>query len=180
MKKQLRQLRGHITRNNNKAEKIEQDAEATPVDISYAEELRKSSTESKEELEEVKEKRRVHAKNTDVGIRHQILGGMDELEIKLNEGNKVGSNLANSDVQYDALKGLESRGKGHFDRKRTGTEQTNGNGMNCLQNFKEVTNALLGMYEQEHSVQQWLKEETVKWEGLAASLFDVQCFFEEP
>ena len=72
---------------------------------------------------------------------------------------------------------MESRAKGKFDPKNSGTEQTNGNGMNSLQNFKEVTKALLGMYPTGHTIHQWLKEESIKWEALVEALFDVACFF---
>ena len=38
-------------------------------------------------------------------------------------------------MEFAWINFLETRGKEKFDRKRTGTEMTNGKGMNCLQNF---------------------------------------------
>jgi len=48
--------------------------------------------------------------------------------------------------------------------------------MNSLENFKEVTKAMLGMYPSEHKLHQWLREESHKWEALAERLFEVACF----
>ena len=70
---------------------------------------------------------------------------------------------------------MESRAKGKFDPKNSGMEQTNGNGMNSLENFKEVTKAMLGMYPSEHELHQWLREGSHKWEALAERLFYVAC-----
>ena len=94
----------------------------------------------------------------------------------MKECNKPCSKRADNEVNYAWFRTLESRGKGKFDPKNSGTEMTNGNGMNCLQNFKEVTKALVGMYPPGNCIHQWLKRETIKWEELAAALFDVQFF----
>ena len=64
----------------------------------------------------------------------------------MKECNEPGGKQADNKVNYAWFRTLESRGKGEFDPKNSGTEMTNGNGMNCLQNFKEVTKALMGMY----------------------------------
>ena len=63
--------------------------------------------------------------------------GMNLLETAANEGNCETSKLTHDLVTFCALKALESRAKGKFDHKRTGTEQTNGKGMNSLHNFVE-------------------------------------------
>ena len=48
--------------------------------------------------------------------------------------------------------------------------------MNCLENFKEVTKALLGMHPPDHAFRQWLEDKCKKWEALAERLFDIACF----
>ena len=52
-------------------------------------------------------------------------------------------------------------------------------GMNSLQNFKEVTRALLGIYPPGNTVYQWVKEESGKWEAPAEALFEGASFFED-
>ena len=115
-----------------------------------------------------------------MGVLNQILGGLDELKTKVDKGNKVGSNLPRDELGFAAVKTIETRGKGKFDHKRTGTEQSNGNGIDFLQNFKEVPKALLGMYQPDDPTHQWLTKESLKWEELAEALFEVHCFFEKP
>ena len=80
-------------------------------------------------------------------------------------------------MEFAWIKFLETRGKGKFDRKRTGTEMTNGKGMNCLQNFTQVTTAMMAMYEPNSMEHQWLWGKVHKWDALAEALFEVHCFF---
>ena len=69
-----------------------------------------------------------------------------------------------------------SRAGRKLDPKNSGKEQTNGKGMNCMQNFTTITNALLGMYPDGHEVHDWLKVQVKSWNALAAAIFEVGCF----
>ena len=80
-------------------------------------------------------------------------------------------------MHFGWIRFLETRGKGSFDHKRTGTEMTNGKGMNCLKNFPKVTSALLAMFDPGSREHAWLSERIGKWEALAKALYEVYCFF---
>ena len=176
LKKELTKIRGRITRNINLAKQIEKDSTSRSPEMNYARDLREKTILLEHQMQDIKDKRRDHARSTDAGMMNKIQNGLDELQTVFNEGRKEESNLPRNELHFAALRAIESRGKGRFDHKRTGTEQTNGNGMNFLQNFDEVTKALLGMYSPENHIHQWLRKETLKWEELAAALFDVHCF----
>ena len=70
-----------------------------------------------------------------MGVVTHIQADHKELETMMKECNKPGSKQADNEVNYAWFRTLESQGKGKFDPKNSGTEMTNGNGMNCLQNF---------------------------------------------
>ena len=80
-------------------------------------------------------------------------------------------------MKHAWIKFIETRGKGSFDKKRTGTEMTNGKGMNCLQNFNKITKAMISMYDVNTQEHEWLKKRSPDWERLAKALFEVHCFF---
>ena len=63
-----------------------------------------------------------------------------------------------------------------MDTNNSGKENTNGKGMNCMQNFSKITDALLGMYPQDHEVHQWLLLQIRPWNNLAAAIDDVGYF----
>ena len=63
-----------------------------------------------------------------------------------------------------------------MDPKNSGKEQTNGKGMNCMQNFTTITNALLGMYPDGHDFHDLPKVQVKSWNALAAAIFEVGCF----
>ena len=80
-------------------------------------------------MEDIKDKRQDHTRSTDAGILNKVRGGLDELKTKLDKDNKEGGNLPGNELCFAALRTFKSQGKGHFNRKRTGTEQTNRNGI---------------------------------------------------
>ena len=80
-------------------------------------------------------------------------------------------------MDFAWIKFLETRGRGKFDCKRTGTEMTNGKGMNCLKNFKRVTEGLVSLYQPDTKEHDWLLLRIPKWEALASAIYNVQCFF---
>ena len=72
---------------------------------------------------------------------------------------------------------METRGKGKFDAKRTGTEMSNGNRMNRLINFEKVTCAMLAAYKEgskEHDL--LVKKIQNGILKLDAALYDATCF----
>ena len=54
---------------------------------------------------------------------------------------------------------------------------TNGKGMNCLKNFKRVTEGLVSLYQPDTKEHDWLLLRIPKWEALASAIYNVQCFF---
>ena len=72
---------------------------------------------------------------------------------------------------------MESRAGEKLDMKTSGKEQTNGKGMNCMQNSTKVTYALLGMYPPEHEVHHWLVVQVKVWNTLADAIYQVGYFF---
>ena len=86
------------------------------------------------------------------------------------------SGLPSNGVSWAFMKAIESRAGGKIDHKRTGTEQTNGKGMTCLQNWNKITAALMGLYPVGSAIHDWLGEMTPRWETLANALYSVQCF----
>ena len=68
---------------------------------------------------------------------------------------------------------MESRAGGKLDMKTSSKDQTNGKGMNCMQNFTKITTALLGMYPPEHEVHHWLVVQVKVWDNLADAIYQV-------
>ena len=61
LRKELSRVRGNISRKNNKAAKIEEDARSTRDQLAGAEQLRDNAIELEEEVEEIKENSRANA-----------------------------------------------------------------------------------------------------------------------
>ena len=57
------------------------------------------------------------------------------------------SKMPGGPMEFSWINSLETREKGKFNHKRKGTEMTNRNGINCLQNFTKVTTAMMEMNE---------------------------------
>ena len=84
------------------------------------------------------------------------------LETVLDEGNYKTSKLPRDPLTFCALEAFKIGSKGKVDHKRTGTEQTNREGMNCLQNFAEIGKALMHDKDEGCDVNLWLKKEIPK------------------
>ena len=50
---------------------------------------------------------------------------------------------------------------------------TNGKGMNCLQNFRKTTNAMISIYDANTLENEFLKERSLDWERHANTLLEV-------
>ena len=81
-----------------------------------------------------------------------------------------------SDLQYVLWKAIESRAGGCIDLKMSGLDQTNKAGLVSQENASKVFDALMGMYQTDHHIHQWLVLQIRKWEPLANALYDVGCF----
>ena len=169
-------MRTNVTLTTNKLRKLEEKDHLYAWEEDHYISLTCTLANLEEELEEAINDRHEHARTSDVGFLHQILSGLDYMEEKFEEGMADGSKLPLEDMELGFIKFLETRGKGSFDFKRTGTEMTNGKGMNALDNFDQVSVGLLGMYPPGSEEHEWLKIETTKWNRLARALFEVHCF----
>ena len=58
-----------------------------------------------------------------------------------------GSKVPRRKMEYLWITYLETHGKDKLDIKRTRTEISNGNDMNCLMNFEKVTSAMFAVYK---------------------------------
>jgi hypothetical protein len=171
---QLRKLRGKITRIKNDASFRENRNADYMNDLETAEILRAEIGVLEEQLQGILNERRIQAKDSDVGTLYRILSGLSDLETAFDKGQL--SKLPSNGVSWAFMNAIESRAGGKFDHKRTGTEQTNGKGMICLQNWNKVTEALMGLYPVDNVIHEWLGEMTPRWEKLADALYAVQCF----
>ena len=81
-----------------------------------------------------------------------------------------------SDLQYVLWKAIESRAGGCIDLKMSGLDQTNKAGLVSQENASKVFDALMGIYQTDHHIHQWLVLQIRKWEPLANALYDVGCF----
>ena len=87
-KQKLTKLRGHITRYNNMAAKIEDDAHSTLAQHASAEKLRAKAIEFTQKAEDGRDERIEHAKSTDIGEYNLILAGPKEIKTTMTECNK--------------------------------------------------------------------------------------------
>lgn len=92
------------------------------------------------------------------------------------KGNTKESNFPRNNVVWAFMAAVESRAGGDIDYKRSETEQTNGKGMNCMENWDKIFTALMGLYPPANGEMELLGDVTPKWGRLAASLYDVQYF----
>jgi hypothetical protein len=167
-RKKISRIRNNLTRCEKKV-MVESDAVRKSALVTLAEKLRRDEEEALKEMVD-------HAKDSDLGDYYQLLGGLREFLEALKGIHSSESKRAQSDLEYALWKCVESRAGGKLNPKNSGMEQTNGKGMISLQNCIRGTEALRGMYPEDDEIGEWLIKETMKWEALAAAIFDVGCF----
>ena len=128
------------------------------------------------EEDTAKDANRVQTAETEIGDYNLILGGLSEFQEILKTREYLEWKRPQSDLEHEFWKSVESRAGSKLDTKNSGTGQTNGKGMNCMQNFSKITDALLGMYPQDHEVHQWLLLQVGPWTNLASAIDYVGCF----
>ena len=74
------------------------------------------------------------------------------------------------------MKVIDTQAGGRLEPKRSGMDQSNGNGIKSLLNCSKVFDALLGIYPRGHEVHEWLQEVVPKWKRLGDALFDISGF----
>ena len=111
-----------------------------------------------------------------LGDYHQLLSGLRDFVEVLKGVNSSESKKAQSDLEYALWKCVESRAGGKLDPKDSGMDQINGRGVISPHNCSKVTEALRGMYQQDDEIQEWLDNNTLKWEALTAAISNVRCF----
>ena len=94
---------------------------------------------------------------TEIGEYNLILEGLKEFQGVIKARNNLDGKRPHSDLEYALWNTVKSRAGGKLDLKNSRKEQRNGKGINCMQNFTTITNALLGMYPDGHEVHDWLK-----------------------
>ena len=85
------------------------------------------------------------------------------------------SKLPKEELKFCWIKLLE-RARGKFDMKRAGTEMTNGNGINMLENYSVVTDGLMKVFPEGTEIYEWLSEKTPRWQRLGEALLAVHLF----
>jgi len=100
-----------------------------------------------------------------------IAAGLKEVEEVLKTRKNLEGKMPQSSLENSLCKSVESRTGGNLDMKNSDKKQTNGKGMNGMQNFSKVTYALLGMYPSEHELHHWMEVHVVAWNTL-------ECFLE--
>jgi hypothetical protein len=121
--RQLRNLRGAITRKKNKILFMENRSADYARDLEQAEILRAEVVVLEEQVRAILNQRQDQAKDSDVGTLYLILSGLNDLENGFDKGQDSG--LPSNGVLWAFMKAIESRAGGKIDHKRTGTEQTN-------------------------------------------------------
>ena len=110
-----------------------------------------------------------------IGDYNLIRAGIKEFKDLVESTPKDGNRPA-SDLQFVLWKAIETRAGGRLDPKRSGMDQSNGNGMKSVENCGKVFDAMLGMYPRGHEVHEWLREVVPKWKRLGNALFDISEF----
>ena len=87
-------------------------------------------------LSTLREERRQHALSANTGTVNLIRCGFDHVKEVFEIGTSENSLLPGEEVEYCFIKLLQ-RARGSFDLKQTGTEMTNGNGINMLASRKQ-------------------------------------------
>ena len=177
LKTKASRLKGQATRLEKSANDIaESISNPSPEQQSQIDQTRQKAASLRSEADDVVNSRIDHAQDTDFGTYNLIRKGLEALESQLKDAIKTESKRPRSVIEYVFYKACESRAGGRFDAKQSGYEMTNGRSMDCLEHFKAVTHALLGIYSPDHPLHKWLEERCPKWEALAAACFDVSTF----
>ena len=177
LKTKAKKLNDRATKLEDSAKSIEaKEGDLTPDEVSQIGTIRSQVEQLKAQAAAALESRVEHAENSDFGMYNLIRAALEDLQTQLKDATSPSSKRPRSEIEFVFYKACESRAGGQFDPKQSGYEMTNGRGMTCLQNFKEVTRALLGVYSPDHPVYEWLKDRCPKYEALAKALFDVSRF----
>ena len=155
LKRNMTTLRGRVTRTRTRLTRLDNIDFPVAREIELIERAREELKIWKEELEEVKEKRRETARSSKGGMWHLIMCGVDHLEETVEESMEEGCALPRKDVECALADFPESWAKGGYDRRRTGGDMTNGKAMNAMQNFGEVTRGLKGMHDPGAEEHEW-------------------------
>ena len=158
LKKQLRTVVGNITRTNKKIAGLEDQSRLYEWQEKNLNHFRKKLATLQQQADGIRKELRTHAASENGGMPHQILCGIDFFEEQYDMVMADTVHLPVGPMNFAWIRFLETRGGGKFDHKRTGTEMTNGKGMKCLQNFKKVTSAMLGMWGPGTREYVWLSE----------------------
>ena len=138
-------------------------------------EIRERLKELREEEANVLEERREHALKTDMGPVNLINIGTDHVVESVNEGMRADSKLPKEKLDFCRIKLYERTGA-KIDLKRAGTDMTNGNGINMLENYSVVTDGLMKIFPEDTDIYDWLAEKTPIWRDLGERLLAVHLF----
>ena len=174
-KNSLKDIRSNITRTEKKLNDYESCPQLSDLQVERMEAAQDRLSELREEEANIREQRREHALTADTGPVNLINIATDQLEEKVEEGMRKDSKLPREELEFCRIKLLE-RARGKFDMKRAGTEMTNGNGINMLENYSVVTDGLMKVFPEGTEIYEWLAEKTPIWQRLGEALLAVHLF----
>ena len=174
-KKQLKDVRGRITRLESLLEYYENQNNLAEWQIAKMEGIQEGIDEKRKEEANILEERHQHALQSDTGIGNRLRAGMITLKEKVDTGMRKESKLPKEALAFCYLKLLQRAGA-TFDMRRTGTEMTVGRGINMLEKWPVVAEGLLKLFDRGTTIYEWLVEKTPKWEYLVRDLMTVHVF----
>ena len=124
------------------------------------EEARERLKGLREEEASILEERREHALKADTGPVNLISIGTDHVVEAVKEGMRPDSKLPKEGMDFCRIKLFERTGA-KLDMKRTGTDMTNGNGINMLENHSVVTDGLMNIFTEDTDIYEWLTEKNI-------------------
>ena len=161
--KMFTKVTSNMTRAKKKLKELEENDELSLKALTDTRYNDETLLTLEKEAEEIREKQR-ELSRAELGTAQLIACGIDYVEGKFDKNITAGSDLSTNRMKHAWIKFIETRGKGSFDKKWTGTEMTNGKGMNCLQNFNKITKAMISMYDVNTQEHEWLKKRNPDWE----------------
>ena len=180
-----KRLRLDARKLERKADKIEESSQQTSPPQRAANTADPSTL--REQATTLMESPRSHAEESKYGHFNQLIKGLETIILLLSKHMKDDSKKPRGPAGWAFLQSIEFDAGGKFMAQHSGLEQTNGKGMNTLQNFKKVSEKVVSMYAPDESstsppsltnmiMYAWLKEEFTKYERVAETLYPILTY----
>ena len=161
-KKTLKDVRGNTTRTRRELNDYEAWSHLSALQLNNIEATRDCLSKLREDEANIQEKRRQHALTANIRPVNLINIATYQLEGRVEERMRKESKLPKEELGFFFRIKLLERARGEFNMKRTGTEMTNENGINMLEDSSMVTNGLMKMFPEGTNIYEWLSENTPK------------------